>query len=339
MCHWLSRHETSSHPPTGCSEEHPLDGLDQVLSLSYSIQINLKPIAPYDFALNARTFTGGDPQISGYENGKFWQVIIANDKLFLVFIESTGTVDEPELSVILESETEITDSDTEAGKKIITSIFNLNFDLKEFYEYMKKDPIMSKLTEKLKGLNSRTTTTVFESLASSIIEQQISLSASQSIERHMIRDYGDELHLDDQVYYAFPTPESLSKLTKEQLRLSGLSLRKAEYIIDISKLIAAGKLDLENCKKYDDVNKIIEELSRLRGVGEWTAHLTALRSMHRHQAFPADDIGLRRSISHFYCNDERISADDARKIAAKWGRWRGLAGFYLIVGVFRDIKI
>ena len=58
----------------------------------------------------------------------------------------------------------------------------------------------------------------------------------------MIKDYGDELHLDGEVYYAFPTPQRLSKLTKEKLRESGLSLRKAEYIIDISKLIVDGRI-------------------------------------------------------------------------------------------------
>lgn len=307
--------------------------------MAYNSHIKLIPVAPYNFALSARIFTGGDPQISRYEDNKFWQVVRANKKLILVLVESTGTVEEPQLSVTLKSNEKISEEDVKSAENIVISMFNLNFDLKEFYEFMKSDPVMSKLTRQLRGLNSRTTSTVFEALASSIIEQQISLIASQSIERRMIKDHGDKLQLDDQVYYAFPTPETLSKLTKEQLRESGLSLRKAEYIIDISKLIVAGKLDLDRCKKYKDVTKIIEELSRLRGVGEWTAHLTALRSMHRHRAFPADDLGLRRSISHFYCNDEKISADDARKIAGRWGKWRGLAGFYLIVGVFRDIKI
>ncbi len=239
----------------------------------------------------------------------------------------------------MKSSEKITEEDINSTKNTITSIFNLDFNLKKFYESMETDPVMSKLTQKLRGLNSRTSTSVFEALASSIIEQQISLIASQSIERQMIKDYGDKLHIDGEIYYAFPTPETLSKLSREQLRESGLSFRKAEYIIDISKLLTTGKLNLEHCRKYKDVNKIIEKLSQLRGVGEWTAHLTALRSLHRHQAFPADDLGLRRSISHFYCNDERISADDARKIATKWGKWRGLAGFYLIVGMIRDIKI
>ncbi len=108
----------------------------------------------------------------------------------------------------------------------------------------------------------------------------------------MIKDHGDELRFDSQVYYAFPTPETLSKLTKEQLRESGLSLRKAEYIIVIAKLITSGKLDLESCLDIKDVGKIIEKLNQLRGVGEWITHLTVLRGMHRHQAFPADDLGF-----------------------------------------------
>ena len=305
----------------------------------YTSHFKLNPIAPFNFDLSARTFTGGDPQISRYEDGKFWQVIRVNNKLIFVLIESTGTVDEPKFSITLKSNEGITEADINSGKRIINSIFNLDFNLTKFYDYMKSDPVMFKLTRKLRGLKSRTTATVFEELASSIIEQQISLIASQSIERQMIKDYGDKLRFDGEVYYAFPSPETLSKLTKEQLRESGLSLRKAEYIIDISRLITSGKLDLESCREIKDVNKIIVKLNQLRGVGDWTAHLTALRSMHRHRAFPADDLGLRWSISHFYCNDAKISADDARKIAAQWGKWRGLAGFYLIVGVFRDVKL
>ena len=305
----------------------------------YTTHIKLTPNAPYNFELSARTFTNGDPQISRYDDGKFWQVIRVNNKLIFVLIESTGTIDEPEFFITLKSNERITETDINSGKNIINSMFNLGFELREFYEDMKSDPVMSKLTLKLRGLKSRATVTVFEALASSIIEQQISLIASQSIERQMIKDHGDELQFDGEVYYAFPSPESLSKLTKEQLRESGLSLRKAEYIIDIARLITSGNLDLESCREINDVNEIIEKLSQLRGVGEWTAHLTALRSMHRHRAFPADDLGLRRSISHFYCKDEKISADDARKIATRWGKWRGLAGFYLIVGVFRDVKI
>ena len=300
--------------------------------MSYSTHLKLKPLAPYDLKLNVRMFIGNDPRINGFEKNKFWQVIRVNHKPILVIIESTGSVDEPGLSVTLKSNTKITDNDKISAENTIVYMFNLDFDLKEFYEYIKNDSVMSKITKEFRGLNNLTTATVFEALASSIIEQQISFKAAQSIERQLIRDHGEELHLDGEVYYAFPTPESLSKLTKEKLRESGLSLRKADYIINISKLIVEDTLDLESFKKYADMNAIIEELSQLRGVGEWTAHLTVLRSMHhRHQAFPADDLGLRKAISQYYCDDKKISADNARQIANKWGKWKGLAAYYILV--------
>jgi DNA-3-methyladenine glycosylase II len=300
--------------------------------MSYSTHLKLKPVAPYNLKLNVRMLIGNDPKINGFEKNKFWQVIRVNHKPILVIIESTGSVDEPGLSVTLKSNTKITDNDKISAENTIVYMFNLDFDLKEFYEYIKNDPVISKITKEFRGLNNLTTATVFEALASSIIEQQISFKAAQSIERQMIRDHGEELHLDGKVYYAFPTPESLSKLTKEKLRQSGLSLRKADYIINISKLIVADTLDLESFKKYADMDAIIEELSQLRGVGEWTAHLTVLRSMHHcHQAFPADDLGLRKAISQYYCDDKKISADNARQIANKWGKWKGLAAYYILV--------
>ena len=146
----------------------------------------------------------------------------------------------------------------------------------------------------------------------------------------MVKTFGDKL-IKDKTYYAFPTPQKLSYLTKEQLRECGLSYRKAEYIIDLSKQIVEGKLDLEKLKDYNNINEIIQELSKIRGVGVWTAELTILRVMHKLEAFPADDIGLRRVISHYYCDDKKISAETARKISGRCGKWKGLAGFYLIV--------
>jgi DNA-3-methyladenine glycosylase II len=69
----------------------------------------------------------------------------------------------------------------------------------------------------------------------------------------------------------------------------------------------------------------------IRGIGRWTAELTILRGMHRVEAIPADDLGVRKLISHYYRNDEKISGVEARNIAEQWGRWKGLAAFYLIV--------
>lgn len=63
-----------------------------------------------------------------------------------------------------------------------------------------------------------------------------------------------------------------------------------------------------------------------------------IRGMQRLEALPADDLRLRKVISRYYCNDQRISSEEARKIAEKWGTWKGLAGFYLIMAAATDMR-
>ena len=185
--------------------------------------LKITPKSPFNFELSAKIFSNGDPQIQRYEKGSYWQLIWLNNKLVLITVRSLGSVDKPELSVSLKPDNELNKKDNVIARKILTSIFNLDFDLRYFYE----DRIMSKLTLKLCGLNSPTTPTFFEAIVSSIIEQQISLKATRSIETRMIKEFGDMLQLDGKTYYSFPTPETISNLEREDLRGSGLSFRKA----------------------------------------------------------------------------------------------------------------
>jgi DNA-3-methyladenine glycosylase II len=298
-----------------------------------------KPIPLFDFELSAAIFSDGDSQIRKYEKGRFWQVISVGSKLLLAIVTSTGLVDDPELLVKLESCEKISKSDKERAEEIICTLFNLNFDLKPFYEQSKTDSVMAHLTRKLRGLKSPTTPTVFEALIDSIVEQQISLNIANKMEERLIKTFGGVLRLDKEVYYAFPTPQKLASASVHKLRNCGLSQRKAEYIRDISKMIIDGKLNLEKLKDHEDANDIITELDRIRGIGTWTAELTMVRGMQKLEAFPADDLGLRRVIAHYYNNDREISSEEARRIAERWGKWKGLAGFYLIMAAATDAHI
>jgi len=303
------------------------------------MKLRIKPTPPFDFDLSATIFFGGDPQIRTYENGKYWQVVRAHNTLMLITISSSGTVDNPELLVELQSSAEISNNDKKITEEMISSLFNLTFDLTAFYDEVRNDPILSTLTQQLRGLKSPTTPTVFEALVDSIIEQQISLNVAHSIERNVIKTFGDLLTLDGRLYYAFPTPHQLACATVEQLRTCGLSARKAEYIHDISQLIVDGRLDLEKFKTYGDAEEIITELCKIRGIGVWTAELTMLRGMNKLEVLPADDLGLRRHIAHYYCNDRKISSEEARRIAERWGKWKGLAGFYLIIAARLGVEV
>lgn len=303
------------------------------------MKLILKPIPPFDFDLSASIFSDGDEQIRKYEDGKYWQVIRINDKLILIVVKDLGAVDEPKLLVELKSDKKISNSDKNKAKKIIHSLFNLKIDLEPFYEEVKKDKIISKLAIELRGLRSSTTSTVFEALTNAIIGQQISLKVAHSMQRNMIKSFGDILKLNEKIYYTYPTSQKLASLGIEQLRKCGLSLRKSEYVRDISKLVINKKLDLDKLRKNENIQEIISELDKIRGIGVWTAEITMIRGMQKFEAMPADDLGVRRYISHYYCKDRKISSEEVRKIADKWGRWKGLAIFYLIMAGRLGLKI
>ena len=302
-------------------------------------KITIKVLSPFRFDLSAEIFADGDKQIRKYENGRFWQVLRVNGKLILAIVESVGTVDEPKLSAELRSNMKITEDDKKKAAEVIKALFNLNFDPTPFYETAKQDKTMAKITQKLWGLRSPTTQTVYEALVDSIVEQQISLKVANTLERKIIKKFGDTLTVDGEVYYEYPAPQQVAAAPVEALRQCGLSQRKAEYIKEVSTLIATGKLDLEKFKKYDSADKIIEELDTVRGIGVWTAELTIIRAMQKWDAMPADDLGLKRVIAHYYCKDKTITSAEARQIAKPWGKWKGLAAYYLVVAEVLGVEV
>lgn len=301
------------------------------------MKILVKARGPYDFGLSCMIFSNGDPKIRNYDDEKFWQVLRVNSKLVYINVKSSGSVDEPVLIVELKSDSVISVEDRILIESIVSNIFNTDFNLKLFYSAVKNDEVMLRLSEELFGLKTPVTPTVFEALIDSIVEQQISLKAAHSIERRIIKTLGSALKIDGHVYYAYPTPMQIYNAPLSELRECGLSFRKGEYIRDLSKLIVSGELDLEKFREYRDIDDVISELCEIRGIGKWTAELTVLRGLNGLDSFPADDIGIRRAVSHYYCNDKRITSDDAREIAGKWGDWKGLAAFYLVIAEILNI--
>jgi DNA-3-methyladenine glycosylase II len=190
---------------------------------------------------------------------------------------------------------------------------------------------MAELSGKLRGLKNPATPTVFQALFDSIIEQQISLNVAHVLQRRVIKAFGDVLVVDGNKHYAFPTPGRMALATVDSLRRCGLSRSKAAYITGIAAQIAAQAVDLERLKQGAETQMILDSLCSLRGVGVWTAELTAIRGLNRLDVIPADDLGLRRWIAHYYCSDRTITSEQARSIAERWGKWKGLAGYYLVV--------
>jgi DNA-3-methyladenine glycosylase II len=301
--------------------------------------IKLKPKAPFNFELCGQIFSHGHPQIRRYEGGSFWQLVRLERYLSLISLESSGTIDNPELNLKIESELEFNGTDLKNVSRTVSHIFNLRLDLNKFYNDLGEDGVIEKIVKRLRGLKSPLTPTIFEALVDSIIEQQISLQVAHTLQNRVIKRFGDSLEINGTTFYTYPSPEKICNITLQELRDCGLTFRKAEYILGLSRDMVRDEIDLEDMKKISETSDLLDELIKIRGVGIWTAELTVLRSLGRYDAIPGDDIALRRIMSHFYQNGKAVSPSEAREIATKWGDWMGLAGYYLEVAEMLKIKV
>jgi DNA-3-methyladenine glycosylase II len=307
--------------------------------MTFTETFQLQALAPFNFDLSAQIFSSGDTEIRAYANGEFHQVLRLDGNLVLVKLNSKGTIQQPRIAVELKSNKPLTPQDKQTAEETIRFIFNLGFDLCSFYKDVENDPAMHQITQQLYGLKNPTTPTVFESLVDSIVEQQISIKVAHTIEQRLAKKFGETLTMDGNTYFAYPTPQNIAAVSISEIQQVGLSMRKAEYIHGAAQLIVDGKLDLERLKNNGNPEQIIAELDEIRGIGVWTAELTMLRGMQKLGALPADDFGIRRVISSFYCGGKPIKTAEAREIAKAWGRWKGLAAYYLIIAEVKGITV
>jgi DNA-3-methyladenine glycosylase II len=289
----------------------------------------LLPKPPYNFHLSAAIFSGGDPEIRTYNNGVFSQALEIGGQPFRIRLgPGTGT---STLSLSVYPDPAEKGVRGSAVRDAVISIFNIYDDLIPFYRMVEKDRVMNRLSHELEGLKVPTTLTVYEALIDSIIEQQISLNVAHTLQNRLIKAVGTRLHDGISAWYCYPTPGILAATRPEVFRECGMSTRKGEYIREISAAVVSGDLDVENFRGYHNTEKIVEEMVKIRGIGKWTAELTILRGIHKLDAFPADDVALRRIIAGFYKDGQNITAGEAREIAGEWGRYKGIAAFYLVM--------
>ncbi len=307
--------------------------------MTYTETLTIGVVAPFSLDLSAQIFMEGDQKVRSYKGGCFSQVVNADGKLVLAKLCSRGPLDKPELTLELHANDNLSANEAKRAEKVISYIFSLNLPLNAFYELVKADPIMTQITQKLYGFKFPTTPTVFEALVDAIVEQQISIKVARAIEDRLALKFGEPLTVNGEAFFAFPTPQLLAKAGADAIRQVGLSQRKADYIYGAAQLIVEGKLDLEHLKNHKSPEQIIVELDEIKGIGVWTAELTMLRGMQRLDALPADDFGIRRVISRYYCGGKPINASEARQIAEGWGDWKGLAAFYLIIAEALNITL
>jgi len=156
----------------------------------------------------------------------------------------------------------------------------------------------------------------FGTLARSIVGQQISVKAADSVWNRLVAAVPEM------------TPQGVLATGETGLGGCGLSQRKREYLIDLAAHFAEGRIDPRRWGQHDDA-AIIAELTGVRGIGRWTAEMFLIFNLLRPDVFPLDDIGLQRAIGLHYFAGGKPARHQLAEIGARWRPWRTVATWYL----------
>lgn len=184
-------------------------------------------------------------------------------------------------------------------------------------QLMRRDRILKKLIPKHPDIWLTSRGNPFITLARSIVGQQISVKAAESVWQRLILECGKR-----------PTPASVQKAGLEKLRGAGLSARKAEYVLDLSTHFSEKRVHPAKWAKMED-EEVIVELTSIRGIGRWTAEMFLIFNLQRPDVLPLDDVGLLNAISLHYFSGEPVSRFEAREVSQAWQPWRTVATWYL----------
>ncbi|WP_255169598.1 DNA-3-methyladenine glycosylase family protein [Natrononativus amylolyticus] len=181
---------------------------------------------------------------------------------------------------------------------------------------LRRDPVMERLLERHDPY-SEPDWSEYERLCISIINQQLSTASATAVRGRVFEVLDDEI-----------TPERVLAADEEALLAAGLSGMKLEYLQNAAR--AFQKRDFSREGLADHTNEeVMEALTEIRGVGEWTARMYLLFVLERPDVLPLGDLAVRRSIEQLYGNGTELTRAEMREIAEAWRPYRSVATLYL----------
>ncbi len=184
-------------------------------------------------------------------------------------------------------------------------------------EVLRQDPVMAALLDEHAPYTERTWNNEFERLVVSIINQSVSTASANAIRERVFALFDREI-----------TPEAVLAANETELSEAGLGAQKTEYVRNVAEaflerdLTAAGLAD-------HTASEVIDELTEIRGVGEWTANMYLLFVLERDDVLPLGDLAIRRGIEQLYNDGDELTRAEMREIAEAWRPYRSHAVRYI----------
>jgi DNA-3-methyladenine glycosylase II len=184
---------------------------------------------------------------------------------------------------------------------------------------MRRDPVLAPVIRKYRerSLIEGPPADPFPALVRTIVGQQLSVKAAATIHGRLVALMPEGV-----------TPAAIDVLSDAQLRGVGISRQKAGYLRDLAAKAASGELPLDALPDMAD-EQVIEAITKVKGLGRWSAEMFLMFRLRRPDVLPVDDLGIVNAIHRLYRLRKRPTPERIKKIGEAWRPYRTVACYYL----------
>ena len=306
-----------------------------MVKLTNSFTFKIEPIPPYSFKLTVRKPAGWPlfTPFEVYRGRAIWTATHIFGRLIGIKITSKGTTEHPKILATIFLEGSKEPEKLDEMKMSLAHSIGADGDLKEFYEFARKDSILKHVIKDLYGMHSTGPSTIFPEAALAILLQMAPLKRSNEMMNCFISTYGETAEFDNRVIFVWAQPLRIASLDPGDLASTCKLGYRAKHLVNLSRKLADGTFpsmkELERLEPDEAKKKLLE----LPGIGDYSADI-----INPHGGFPIDAWSADVFGRLFYGREP----DDKRKAIEgikqegwhRWGKWSWMAFFYVV----QDLK-
>jgi DNA-3-methyladenine glycosylase II len=273
--------------------------------------------------------------VDRFDGGVWRRVLVIGKSAVAIAVRQTRGGARPEVEVrISAARPQAVKAEVTA---IVTKMLGLERDLSDFYGIARGDARLRELAERLRGMKPVRYATAFEAFANAVAGQLVSLSAGMHVLNRVAGRFGVPGKIEGaSPMRSFPPAAAIARSNPDTLRALGLSRQKGEYLIGLARLAIDRKdHDFASIERLAD-DEAIARLSKIRGVGRWTAEYVMLRGFGRINIFPGDDVGGRNKLFEWLGKDGEPTYAGVAAMLERWHPYAGLIYLHLIVNAVAD---
>lgn len=293
--------------------------------------LSFTPTAPFDFELSLHKRAGWYwlTPFEVYENKTLWTGMRLNSTPIGLKVQSKGTISKPKLSIEVFGKEKLSNDQKTQLKKFLEIALKLNQDLKGFYSFSKKFPVLKEATKSLYGMHTASNPSRYHAAIRTILSHMCRTERAIKMLDCLFRNYGEKIKFDSKEVMLWPTKERLNKVSEKELREKcnlGYRAKNLKFLVSAA---VQGKLP-----ERDELLKLSpedakEKLMELKGIGDYTAEI-----LSPHPGFPLDVWSVMIFWKLLGIRKDRPTREMIPKVKSwaekNWSEWRGLAFTYIL---------